>query len=77
MQNSRAKFVQNFFGFYRFFRDFLKMKNDRKRGRIKASTTFGRGLSNSKDADGGSRTHTPAREHDFESCASASSATSA
>ena len=58
MQNSRAKFVQNFFGFYRFFRDFLKMKNDRKRGRIKASTTFDRGLSNSKDADGGSRTHT-------------------
>ena len=28
-------------------------------------------------ADGGSRTHTPAREHDFESCASANSATSA
>ena len=28
-------------------------------------------------AEGGNRTHTPVREHDFESCASASSATSA
>ena len=58
LDGRNAKFVQNFFGFYRFFRDFLKMKNDRVCGRIKASTTFGRGLSNSKDADGGSRTHT-------------------
>jgi hypothetical protein len=31
--------VQNFFGFYRFFRDSQKMKNDRKRGHIKGFST--------------------------------------
>ncbi len=36
----RAKFVQNFFGSYRFFRDSQKMKNDRKRGRIKGFEDF-------------------------------------
>ncbi len=35
MLNSCAKFVQNFFAFYRFFQDSPKMKNDRKRGHIK------------------------------------------
>ncbi len=39
MLNSRAKFMQNFFGFYRFFRDSQKMKNDRKRGHIKGFST--------------------------------------
>ncbi|KDE46277.1 hypothetical protein DI43_15675 [Geobacillus sp. CAMR12739] len=58
LDGRNAKFVQNFFGFYRFFRNSQKMKNDRKRGRIKGSMTLDRGLSNSKDADGGSRTHT-------------------
>ena len=77
MQNSRAKFVQNFFEFYRILLVFQKMKNDCVCSRIKASTIFDREISDTNDADGGSRTHTPAREHDFESCASASSATSA
>ena len=40
MPNSRAKFVQNFFGFYRFFRDSQKMKNDRKCGHIKGFSNF-------------------------------------
>jgi hypothetical protein len=58
MQNSRAKFVQNFFEFYRILSDSQKMKNDCKRSRIKASTIFDRELSDTNDADGGSRTHT-------------------
>lgn len=58
MPNSHAKFVQNFFGFYRFFGDSQKMKNDRERGRIKGFTIVHRELSNTNDADGGSRTHT-------------------
>ncbi len=40
MQNSRAKFVQNFFEFYRILSDSQKMKNDCKRSRIKEFENF-------------------------------------
>ncbi len=40
MPNSRAKFVQNFFKFYRIFSDSKKMENDCKRSRIKGFKNF-------------------------------------
>jgi hypothetical protein len=40
MQNSRAKFVQNFFKIYRILSDSRKIKNDRKRSRIKEFKNF-------------------------------------
>lgn len=40
MQNSRAKFVQIFFEFYRILSGSKKMKNDRKRSRIKWFRNF-------------------------------------
>ncbi len=40
MQNSRAKSVQNFFEFYRILSDSRKIKNDRKRSRIKEFGNF-------------------------------------
>lgn len=53
----RAKSVQNFFGFYRFLRDLLKMKNDCKRSRIKEFTVYDPNRSDVGNGDGGNRTH--------------------
>ncbi len=57
MQNSRAKFVQNFFEFYRFQSDFRKIKNDRKRSRIKGLVIFNLNHRDKKNALGRIRTH--------------------
>ena len=63
MPNSRAKFVQNFFGFYRFFRDSQKMKNDCKCSRIKGFTVSRPNRSDIGNGDGGSRTHVQRHRH--------------
>jgi hypothetical protein len=58
MQNkkSRAKFVQNFFKIYGILSDSRKIKNDRKRSRIKGFTIFNLKRSDIINGDGGSRT---------------------
>lgn len=58
MQNkkSRAKFVQNFFKIYRILSDSQKIKNDRKRSRIKGFANFNLKHSDTENGDGGSRT---------------------
>jgi hypothetical protein len=58
MQNkkSRAKFVQNFFEFYRILSDSRKIKNDCKCSRIKGFTIFNPKRSYIRNGDGGSRT---------------------
>jgi hypothetical protein len=58
MQNkkSRAKFVQNFFKIYGILSDSRKIKNDRKRSRIKGFTIFNLKRSDIRNGDGGSRT---------------------
>lgn len=57
MPNSRAKFVQNFFGFYRFFGIPKKIKNDRKRSRINGLLIFNMNDRDEKNALGRIRTH--------------------
>jgi hypothetical protein len=50
MQNSRAKFVQNFFEFYRILSDSQKMKNDYKRSHIKGLEKFNPNQSDTSNA---------------------------
>ncbi len=58
MQNkkNRAKFVQNFFKIYGILSDSRKIKNDRKRSRIKGFTIFNLKRSDIENGDGGSIT---------------------
>lgn len=57
MQNSRAKFVQNFFKIYRILSDSRKRKSDRKCSRIKGLKKFNPNQSDTWNALGRNRTH--------------------
>ena len=48
--------MQNFFKIYRILSDYQKIKNDRKRSRIKGFANFNLKHSDTENGDGGNRT---------------------